>query len=117
MHNYLPDRRERLEVALRDALKSVLGDTGPGANPRMEFYNKFQREMEEHDRDFEKKYDEDLNTTLIFVSVHCAPGVGFEDSLGPDAYCEVLRSLVYSRPWHQRLLSTCNRISSRTMRK
>jgi len=38
----------------------------------MEFYNKFQREMEEHDRDFEKKYDEDLNTTLIFVSV-CSP--------------------------------------------
>ena len=25
--------------------------------------------MEEHDRGFEKKYDEDLNTTLIFVSV------------------------------------------------
>jgi len=47
----------------------VLGGTGPGVNPRVEFYNKFQREMEEHDRDFEKKYDEDLNTTLIFVSV------------------------------------------------
>jgi len=42
----------------------------------MEFYNKFQREMEEHDRDFEKKYDEDLNTTLIFVSVRCILGVG-----------------------------------------
>ena len=36
----------------------------------MEFYNKFQREMEEHDRDFEKRYDEDLNTTLIFVSAY-----------------------------------------------
>ena len=24
--------------------------------------------MEEHDQDLEKKYDEDLNTTLIFVS-------------------------------------------------
>ena len=61
--------RGRLEDALRSALKSVLGGTGPGVNPRMEFYNKFQREMEEHDRDFEKKYDEDLNTTLIFVSI------------------------------------------------
>ena len=31
--------------------------------------------MEEHDRDFEKKYDEDLNTTLVFVSVcPCAGG-------------------------------------------
>ena len=25
--------------------------------------------MEEHDQDFEKKYDGDLDTTLIFVSV------------------------------------------------
>ena len=63
-----------------DAFKSVLGSTGPGANPRMEFYNKFQREMEEHDRDFEKKYDEDLNTTLIFVSVDSHGGV---ESYGP----------------------------------
>ena len=30
----------------------------------------FQREMDEHDRGFEKQYDEDLNTTLIFVSVY-----------------------------------------------
>ena len=59
---------DRLEEALRDALKSVLGSAGTGVNPRVEFYNKFQREMEEHDRDFEKKYDEDLNITLIFVS-------------------------------------------------
>ena len=67
---------ERLEAALHNALKSVLGGAGPGANPRMEFYNKFQREMEEHDRDFEKKYDEDLNTTLIFVSVPSRAGGG-----------------------------------------
>lgn len=37
-------------------------------DPRMDFHDKFQREMEEHDRDFEKKYDGDLDTTLIFVS-------------------------------------------------
>jgi len=58
-----------LEEALRNALKSVLGGVGSGANPRVEFYNKFQREIEEHDGDFDKKYDEDLNTTLIFVRV------------------------------------------------
>ena len=57
-----------MEEALRDALKSVLGGTGPGVNPRVEFYNKFQREMGEQDRDFVKKYDKDLNTTLSFVS-------------------------------------------------
>jgi len=58
-----------LEAALRDALKSVVGSTGPGVNPRVDFYNKFQREMDDHDRDFEKRYDEDLNTALIFVSI------------------------------------------------
>ena len=37
-------------------------------NARVEFYDKFQRELDEYDRDFMKKYGE-LNTTLIFVSV------------------------------------------------
>jgi len=58
-------------------MKSVLGGTGPRVNSRVEFYNKFQREMDEHDRDFEKKYDEDLNTTLIFVCwFTCRVGFG-----------------------------------------
>ena len=79
----LSRNHERLEAVVRDALKSVLGVTGPGASPRVEFYNKFQREMEEHDRDFERKYDEDLNTTLIFVSVDFCPGVGLRIDLDP----------------------------------
>ena len=70
-----------------------MGGTGPGANPRMEFYNRFQREMEEHDRDFEKKYDEDLNTTLIFVSVYSCAGSG-----EPDVYRGVSPSPIHSRP-------------------
>ena len=32
--------------------------------------------MEEHDRDFEKKYNGDLDTTLIFVSVRSCAGGG-----------------------------------------
>lgn len=40
---------------------------GTDNSTRVEFYNKFQRETNDHDRDFIKKYDEDLNTTLIFV--------------------------------------------------
>jgi len=58
----------------------------------MEFYNKFQRKMEEHDRDFEGKWNEDMNTTLIFVS-------GIRVVLGRGsriAYCGVSRSLVCS---------------------
>ena len=78
---------ELSEEAIRDALRSLLGGAGPGVNPRMEFYNKFQREMEEHDRDFEKRYDEDLNTTLIFVSVYtCARGGVVRNRLEPNAY-------------------------------
>jgi len=42
---------------------------GTASSARVEFYDKFQREADEYDRDFMKKYDEDLNTTLIFVSV------------------------------------------------
>ena len=52
--------------ALPSLFPNLLGTT---AGARVEFYDKFQREADEHDRDFMKKYDEDLNTTLIFVSV------------------------------------------------
>ena len=37
-------------------------------DPRATFYDIYRREAEEYDREFTKKYDEDLNTTLIFVS-------------------------------------------------
>ena len=35
---------------------------------RAKFYEVYRHEAEEYDREFTKKYDEDLNTTLIFVS-------------------------------------------------
>ena len=109
----LSSKPQRMEEALRCALRSVLGSTGPGVNPKTEFYNKFQREMEEHDRDFEKRYDEDLNTTLIFVSV-C--GILGKHS-GSGAYHEVFPSLVYSRLLRLRSSLTCNRSSSRITRR
>ena len=34
---------------------------------RAEFYKHYRKEAEEYDKDFIKKHDEDLNTTLIFV--------------------------------------------------
>ena len=34
---------------------------------RGEFYKHYRKEAEEYDREFLKKHDEDLNTTLIFV--------------------------------------------------
>ena len=50
------------------ALPTLFPHLGTASTARAEFYNKFQREADEFDRDFIKKYDEDLNTTLIFVS-------------------------------------------------
>jgi len=41
---------------------------GTASSARVEFYGKFQQEADEYDSDF-MKYDEDLNTTLIFVSI------------------------------------------------
>ena len=37
-------------------------------DPRRHFYKVFNQEADEYDRDFHKKYHDDLNTTLIFVS-------------------------------------------------
>ena len=53
--------------AMSSLFPNLLGTTGGGA--RHEFYDKFQREADEHDRDFMNKYGSDLDTTLIFVSV------------------------------------------------
>jgi len=36
-------------------------------DPRLDFYTMYKREATEYDVDYVKKYDEDLNTTLIFV--------------------------------------------------
>ena len=36
-------------------------------DPRLDFYTVYKREATEYDVDYVKKYDEDLNTTLIFV--------------------------------------------------
>lgn len=34
---------------------------------RIKFYDRYRKEAEEYDKEFMKKHDEDLNTTLIFV--------------------------------------------------
>ena len=51
--------------ALPTLFPNLLGTTN---NPRAEFFEKFQREADAYDSYFKKKCDEDLNTTLIFVS-------------------------------------------------
>ena len=38
-------------------------------DPRLDFYTMYKRETMEYDTQYMEKYNEDLNTTLIFVGV------------------------------------------------
>ena len=51
-----------LQDALRTFFQPIKTD-----DPRVDFYTMYKREATEYDTDYVKKYDEDLNTTLIFV--------------------------------------------------
>ena len=48
--------------ALRSFFQPIKND-----DPRLDFYTMYKREATEYNTDYVKKYDEDLNTTLIFV--------------------------------------------------
>ena len=67
----------RLEDAMLKALPTLFPHlVGTTNDPPVEFYDKFQREADERDNDFVKKYGEDLDITLIFVgflSRSCPP--------------------------------------------
>lgn len=56
----------RLHEAIKAVLKPSIARSE--ADPRTTFHQQFQKEAEEYDRDFHKKYHDDLNTILIFVS-------------------------------------------------
>jgi len=84
---------------------------GSSNSARVEFYDKFKHEAEDHDKDFIKKYDDDLNITLIFVSAFFSPAsvvalIGF---LGKRRLCS-LRS-------HPLSLSTSSRTSNQITRR
>ena len=42
---------------------------------RPRFYEGYRKLAEEYDKEFDKRYDEDLNTTLIFVGLGSRVGV------------------------------------------
>jgi len=52
--------------SFQDALRSFFQPIKTD-DPRVDFYAMYKREATEYDMDYVKKYDEDLNTTLIFV--------------------------------------------------
>ena len=59
------------EHSIQDALRSFFQPIKTD-DPRLDFYTMYRREAMEYDTDYVKKYDEDLNTTLIFVR-YCIP--------------------------------------------
>ena len=60
---------DSIQEALRMYLQPIKND-----DPRLDFYTMYKRETMEYDTDYMKKYNEDLNTTLIFVR-SCASSI------------------------------------------
>jgi len=56
-----------IRSSLHSALKEFF-DPLRTNDSRTDFFAMYRRESEEFDRDYARKYDEDLNTSLIFVS-------------------------------------------------
>ena len=59
-------RAKPLLTPLRSLKQGVL-PTNEGH--RVQFYDNYRKVAEEYDKEFVKQHDEDLNTTLIFVSL------------------------------------------------
>ena len=67
-------RLSKLHPMSRQIVIKILCSQREGLAPAMEdyrahFYETYRKEAEDYDKEFIKKYDEDLNTTLIFVSI------------------------------------------------
>lgn len=56
-------REHSFQEALRTFFQPIKND-----DPLLDLYTVYKKESSEYDVDYIKKYDEDLNTTLIFVS-------------------------------------------------
>ena len=52
--------------SIRDALRTYLQPL-KNDDPQLDFYTMYKREADEYDNVYIQKYNEDLNTTLIFV--------------------------------------------------
>ena len=53
---------DSIQEALRMFLQPIKND-----DPQLDFYTMYRRETVEYDTDYIKKYNDDLDTTLIFV--------------------------------------------------
>ena len=85
-----------LQDALRTFFQPIKTD-----DPRVDFYTMYKREAAEYDTDYVKKYDEDLNTTLIFVryfKCHPISSMALLTPIGRAVLCSQLR-LRHRRPF------------------
>ena len=57
-----------IQEALRMYLQPIKND-----DPQIDFYTMYKRETTEYDTEYMQKYNEDLNTTLIFVCLSTLP--------------------------------------------
>ena len=64
----LMTRRPSLQSALREFFEPLRTD-----DPRTDFFAVYRKESDEFDRDYTRKYDGDLNTSLIFVGDTLSP--------------------------------------------
>ena len=55
----------RLRDDLTAAIKAAFSKQEP--EPRTRFHEQFRKEADDYDKDFHRKYHDDLNTILIFV--------------------------------------------------
>ena len=95
--------------ALPSLFPNLLGATD---SARVEFYDKFRQEVDDHDHEFTKNYDKDLNTTLIFV------GIFFVfTSVAIFIWFFWRNRPVYSLQSHRFFLSTSRASSNRTSKK
>lgn len=67
LHVPKPSNGQLIGFSLRAALEDFFRPLRTN-DTRADFFAIYRRESEEFDRDYARKYDEDLNTSLIFVS-------------------------------------------------
>ena len=84
--------------SIQDALRTFLQPIKT-EDPRLDFYTMYKGEATEYDTDYVKKYDEDLNTTLIFVRYYHFLSPLFSLVLiGGSLFCRQL-SIRHRRPF------------------
>ena len=91
---------DSIQEALRTFFLPIKND-----DPQLDFYTMYKRETMEYDTEYMKKYNEDLNTTLIFVCIR-APSSSYSVD-------HILRP-VFSRQSAPPSLSTSSPSSSQT---